>query len=204
MTGTTEGQLILVQNDENASHSREGRYEIPDDAWDMDDLGRCADSHHRFIHTAETLLTSSYWCLGRALELLRAKLSAQRFGQFLQVRGIHKVRASKARAIARFYLTPEELAGISVHDAYAAIAQKHPKPEPTNPQAGNPEDDLQGNSPAATSVTSTLVALNALLERLAENLASEGIGPDEPYPWVVSQLDSGIAMLEGMKTKLQE
>lgn len=204
MTGTA---LVLAQVEDHASHSREGRNEIPDGSWDVNSLTRCAESHHRFIDTIETLLTPSYWFLGRALELLHAKLTVRQFRQFLHDHGIHKVRASKARAIARFYPTPEELAGVSVHDAYQAAIKNRREQEPprcATPQAGDPDCDGQDNSPAPTPVAATLIALNALLDRLAKDLACQGIGPNEPQAWVVSQLDNGIAMLQGMKTKIQE
>jgi hypothetical protein len=204
MNGTA---LILAQDEYHSYHSSEGRYEIPDDAWDMDELGRCAEFHHRFIHKTETLLTPSYWSLGRALELLHAKLTVRQFRQFRYDHGIHKVRASKARAIARFYPTPEELAGISVHDAYQAAIKNRREQEPPHcetPQEEACETDPPETSPAATPVAATIIALNELLKRLAKDLACQGIGPNEPHAWVVAQLDNGIEMLLGMKTKIQK
>ncbi len=211
MNVTSQGQLIPVQNEDNASHSREGRYEIPNGEWDTDDLGRCAEFHHQFIHTAETLLTPSYWCLGRALELLRAKLTVRQFGLFLQEHGIHKVRASKARAIARFYATPEELAGISVHDAYQAAIKNRRKQgvsQSKNPKDGNREIDLPEDASAATNedthVTTALAALNTWLESLLKDLALNGIGLDETYDQIVSHIDKGIETLREMKVKILE
>ena len=96
MTATA---LIVAQNQDNSTSSG-GRYTIPGDAWNIDDLGRYAEFQHSLIDTAESYLTPTYWNLGQALELVHAKL-VRKFGQFLQEHGIHKVRASKARAIAQ-------------------------------------------------------------------------------------------------------
>ena len=137
-------------------------------------------------------LTPTYWLLGWALELVHAKLTVRQFGHFLQEHGIHKVRASKARAIARFYSTPEELAGVSVQDAYQAAIKTRREQESSHsdnsPEVGGetdlPEDTTIHND--ATPVTAALSAINARLERLTEDVVAKGIGPDETYAQVVS------------------
>jgi hypothetical protein len=197
MIATPEGHLTLIQIEDTASHSRGGQYWIPTDAWDTDSLARCAEFHHHFIHTAETLLTLSYWSMGRALELLHAKLTVRQFGQVLQDYGIHKVRASKARAIARFYTTPEELEGVSVQDAYQAAIKNRREQEP--PQSENPQDGeiaLPETTPAVIDkATATLTTINAQLGQLAEDLAADGPGKEEAAPQLVPEIDRAIATL---------
>lgn len=193
---------LIVAKNQNSSTASGGRYKIPDDAWTLDALGRYAEFQHSLIHTAESYLTPTYWHLGQALELVHAKLTVRQFGQFLQKYGIHKVRASKARAIARFYPSPEELQGVSVQDAYGAAIKNHREQKPTQSEAADPKSESPAAATtAATPVTAALAALNFQLELLAKDLALNGIGPNE-YALVASQLEKGIAIFQVMRSTI--
>ena len=205
----TETALSVAQNKDNSNHPYVFGL-TPTATWDMDKLAEYADHQHSMIHTADTSVTPYYWRLGAALAVVRKTIKRQ-FPEFLKEHGIHKVRASKAQAIARHYGSSDELIGISIHDAYQAIPKKPRKQkasQPENPQEEGGETDLPKTTPAdsddAAPVTTALVSLNAGLEALAKDVAIKGIGTDETYAQVVSHIDKVIETLRAMKTKILE
>jgi hypothetical protein len=90
----------------------------PDHSWGLDQLGDYARQQHDAIVQGETSLAGTYWRLGQVLELARKQLARGHWSRFLTSLGVHKVRASKARAIYRSFATPEALAGVAVEEAY--------------------------------------------------------------------------------------
>ncbi len=182
---------------------------IPDGTWNMDALGDYAQEQQRIIHGAETFVTPYYWRLGRALTLARKSLTKVQYKQFLAERGIHKVRASKARAIARFYKAPEDVATITVHDAYEAVLEDRRKRKKTDQEKLQEEldkDDAdQADSDAAaisTTLTGKLAVVNDQLNRWADALAFDGLSDHDSSAQVTAEIEKAIATLGVMKEKL--
>ena len=87
-------------------------------AWNQIQVEEYAKTQHELIVVGEQTFAPAYCRLGRALKLLQEKRGRRGWGDYLESLGIHRVRACKARAIARHFSTPEAVAGLSVEAAY--------------------------------------------------------------------------------------
>jgi hypothetical protein len=108
----------------------------PDHSWGLKQLGDYARRQHNAIVQGETSLAASYWRLGQVLELARKQLGRGHWSRFLKSLGVHKARASKARAIYRSFPNPETLTGVAVEEAYD---QRQPRHVPSR-RKDHPED----------------------------------------------------------------
>lgn len=104
--------------------------------WSIERLGEYAAEQHRGMARDEQSLTVRYWRLGMALELARNKTSHGQWRHFLDAHHIDKTRASKARAIYASFSRAEELAGLTVEEAYAL---RDPRPDHDAPAMPEPE-----------------------------------------------------------------
>ena len=110
----------------------------PDPAWGVEDLGHYARAQEQAIAQGEHSLTTCYWRLGFALNLARKHLAHRQWGRYLGELGIEKTRASKARAIHGTFTAEEEVAELTVQEAYrrrqqkprVATAERRPSPPP--------------------------------------------------------------------------
>ena len=105
----------------------------PNNEWGLDELSFYAKMQHRQIIDGEKLLTPSYWRLGHALVLAKRALNHGQWTRYLQDLGIDKTRASRARAIYRTFAKEEDLAGLTVEQAYARRESR----QPAQPNKGN-------------------------------------------------------------------
>lgn len=182
-------------------------YPIPDKTWQPDKLKDYAKEQYRVIFGAETFVTPYYWRLGRAIELAydTLKLTRTHRKQLLRDWDIDKVRASKARAIAQAYSSPEELATIPVHEAYAQIVAKRREEKKQKQIEQGQVATSQDQSPEkeeAQSVTSILVDVTGRLDRLFDDIAFDGLRDDD-HDQVVDQINRAIAALENIKNSLK-
>jgi hypothetical protein len=99
----------------------------PTSEWGIEQLGAYAQLQHRQILDGEKSLSPSYWRLGQALELALKNLPRGHRGKYLEQLKIDKVRASKARAIARTFEKVEEVRDLSVEEAYSQRRRKQRK-----------------------------------------------------------------------------
>ncbi len=111
----------------------------PDPTWGVEDLGQYARAQEQAIVAGEHSLTACYWRLGLALNLARKHFAHRQWGRYLGELGIEKTRASKARAIHGTFAVAEEVAELTVQEAYRrrqlkpriATAKRRPSPPPS-------------------------------------------------------------------------
>jgi len=101
----------------------------PDPTWGVDCLGEYARQQDQAIVNGEQALTAYYWRLGLALELARKQFSHSQWGRYLSSLGIDKTRASRARAIQRTFEAEEQVAELSVKEAYSR-RKRQPRKSP--------------------------------------------------------------------------
>ncbi len=100
---------------------------VPQDDWGTDRLGTYARAQHEAIEHDERSLTLHYWRLGLALNLARRHFSHGKWAKFLAKQGVNTTCSSKARAIHRTFKTEDDVAGLSVQEAYARRERTPPK-----------------------------------------------------------------------------
>ena len=116
----------------------------PSSEWAVDELGRYAQMQHQQIADGEKLLTASYWRLGHALELAKMSFNHGQWTKYLDELKIDPTRASKARAIYRTFGEEEEVAGLTVEEAYdQRERQQAKKPEENDEGDDHPQADVK-------------------------------------------------------------
>jgi hypothetical protein len=116
----------------------------PSNEWGLEELGLYAQMQYHRILDGEKLLTPAYWHLGHALILAKKAFKHGKWSHYLKELGIDKTRASKARAIHRTFDDLDELAKLTVAQAYAKRQRKKPtKPGDTTDSAAHPAQDVQ-------------------------------------------------------------
>jgi len=108
----------------------------PNPQWGVEDLGRYARAQDQAIVASDRSLTACYWRLGLALNLARKHLGHRQWGRFLDELGIDKTRASRARAIHGTFETEQQVAELSVQEAYG---RREKKPRLAAPAERRPE-----------------------------------------------------------------
>jgi len=98
----------------------------PTNEWGLDELSLYAQIQHHQIIDGEKSLTPSYWRLGQALVLAKEAFNHGQWARYLTDLGIDKTRASKARAIYRTFDNEENVAGLTVEEAYTKRQRKQP------------------------------------------------------------------------------
>jgi len=112
---------------------------LPTPEWLPEQLMAFAQAQHRVILNAERALAVEHWRLGKGLELLRSTFTYGEWEQFLKTSKIETSKACRARAIARTFTKEEDLAGLTVQQAYAARKRRaRPKVPPTSVSGQNP------------------------------------------------------------------
>ncbi|MBW3597265.1 MAG: hypothetical protein KY475_08325 [Planctomycetes bacterium] len=90
----------------------------PSNEWTPEQLAAYAQVQHGAIIEGEQHLAVRYWRLGVAIELLRRNFTHGQWELVLARLQIEKTRASRARAIARTFSEEEQLAGLTLKEAY--------------------------------------------------------------------------------------
>ena len=109
----------------------------PSNEWGLEELGVYAQMQYRQILDGERLLAPAYWRLGHALKFAKKAFRHGKWTQYVKDLGIDKTRASKAGAIYRTFDGPDEVAKLTVEEAYAKRQRK---------QSAKPEDGIDGGS----------------------------------------------------------
>ena len=116
----------------------------PSNEWGLEELDIYAQMQYQHILSGERLLSPAYWRLGHALVLAKEAFAHGKWSQHLKDLGIDKTRASKARAIYRTFDKPEDVAGLTVEEAYARRQGKEPaQSDRANDDVAQPEEDVQ-------------------------------------------------------------
>ncbi|MEA1950627.1 MAG: hypothetical protein U9N87_04540 [Planctomycetota bacterium] len=116
----------------------------PTNEWGVEELGLYARMQHRRIIDGEKLLTPSYWQLGHALVLAKKAFDHGQWARYLEDLGIDKTRACKARAIHRTFAQVDDVAGLTVEQAYAQRkSQKPAKPDKDAASAAKSKKDAR-------------------------------------------------------------
>ena len=154
--------------------------------WAPDQLRDYSQSQYQAILEDERTLAVTYWRLGAALNLLRESSRHGQWQQFLGTLGIDKTRASKARVIARTFADEDQLAGLTVQEAYRRRRRNEPS-------------DLSSDRDVAFRLRRLLVRVAQTANRFMDlvDIAEPDVASE-----VQAALDSGIADLERLRALL--
>ena len=110
----------------------------PNNEWLPEQLGTYAQTQYQQIVDGETHLTRPYWRLGHALEIAKKSFGHGQWEQHLKFLGIDPTRASKARVIYRTFANENDVAHLTVEEAYAQRRQRQSAAPPApNSEAAN-------------------------------------------------------------------
>jgi hypothetical protein len=114
----------------------------PNNDWLPEQLSIYARTQYQQIIDAETHLTRPYWRLGHALSLAKKTFGHGQWVRYLKELGIDKTRASKAQAIYRTFAKEDDVASLTVEEAYARRQRKQSAvpPAPANDAAESKKD----------------------------------------------------------------
>lgn len=116
----------------------------PSGEWALDELGAYAQFRHRQILEGERQLAVGYWRLGQALVLAKQAFKHGLWSQYVRDLGIDKTRASKATAIFQTFDGADEVARLTVEEAYARRQRRRPVKAGGGPDgATHPKEDVQ-------------------------------------------------------------
>jgi len=125
------------EDSDNVSGAKPNPDEEPSESWDLDSVSHYAKTQHDLIVQGEHTLAPLYWRLGQSLHFARKLVPRGHWGGYLEELGVHKVRASKARAIYRTFSTPDAVTGMAIEEAYdqrvrrTAVAENRRRPSKT-------------------------------------------------------------------------
>ena len=116
----------------------------PNVEWTLEELTAYAQAQHHAIADDERKLAVKYWRLGLALNLLRGNFNHGQWERLLQDMQIEKTKASRARAIARTFDKEEEVAHLTLKEAYERRVRRTRKSSSQNATAkgAGPDDRL--------------------------------------------------------------
>jgi hypothetical protein len=115
-----------VADQKNCGKSQTLPTSEPSNEWLPEQLSIYAQTQYQQIIDGETHLSRPYWRLGHALDLAKKSFGHGQWAQYLKELGIEKTRASKARAIYRTFTKEEDVACLTVEEAYAQRQRKRP------------------------------------------------------------------------------
>lgn len=128
----------------------------PSNEWGLDELNAYVQIQHRQILDGERLLTPTYWRLGHALVLAKKAFKHGKWSQHLKDLGIDKTRASKARAIFQAFDNVEDVAQLTVEEAYTQRKRK---------QAAKTDEGSDGDAPPKQDVRQLRKSIGKIAER---------------------------------------
>lgn len=128
----------------------------PNSEWGLDELNTYAQMQYRQILDGEKLLAPAYWRLGHTLVLDKKAFKHGKWSQHLKDLGIDKTRASKARAIFQAFDKVEDVATLTVDEAYAQRKRK---------QAAEKEEDANGGARPKQDVQRLRKSVSNIAER---------------------------------------
>lgn len=111
---------------------------LPTAEWLPEQLAAFVQAQHRVILNAERALAVEYWRLGKALAVLRTSFAHGQWEQFLKDAKVEKSKACRARAIAKAFTKEEELAGLTLQQAYEQCRKPR---QPAQPKAECGKED---------------------------------------------------------------
>lgn len=114
----------------------------PTGEWMPEELHAYAQSQHQAILDDEQKLAVKYWRLGQALNFLRKNFNHGQWEQLLKGMNIDKTKASRARAIANTFAKEDEVAGLTVKQAYERRVRKKRKPSENKPDRNEEHHNL--------------------------------------------------------------
>jgi hypothetical protein len=160
----------------------------PNNEWKLEELGVYARKQYRQILDGEKLLSLAYWRLGHALVLAKEAFQHGKWAQYLEDLKIDKTRASKARAIYRTFDNPDEVAKLTVEEAYAKRQRK---------QSARPEDPVEVMRRLRTS-------LRSISKRTGDMTHDAKVVEPEEIVELIPSLHEAIVQLIDLLEYLQE
>lgn len=125
----------------------------PSNEWGLEELSTYAQMQYRQILDGEKLLAPAYWRLGHALVLAKKAFRHGKWTQHLKDLGIDKTRASKARGIFLTFDKAEDVAQLTVEQAYAKRQRKRSaKPDEGADGAAQPREDVHRLRKSVSSI----------------------------------------------------
>lgn len=115
----------------------------PSSEWTPEQLTAYARAQQQAIKDDECNLAVRYRRLGLALELLRKNFNYSQWEALLDQLNIEKTKAARARAIARTFAKEEDLAGLTVTEAYDRRQRKEKKSLSTAAAEGQASSRLE-------------------------------------------------------------
>lgn len=163
--------------------------------WARTDWEHYAQERHREILAREEKLSAVYWQLGRALSVIRKDFTYGQWCRYLDQLGIDRPHASKATAIFRSFSAVEQVAELSVAQAYAA--RRNP----------NPASAAEGNVAAVAGSPSPPPQLEKFLTRCSKQAKTQcdqlpSLSADAARHLLPLVIDA-LERLEGLRRRLQ-
>jgi hypothetical protein len=132
---------MATEDNNNVSGAKPLSADEPSESWELDRLAEYAKTQHDAIVKGEQTLAPLYWKLGEALHWARKHVPRGHWGRFLDKAGIHKVRASKSRAIYKTFPGPEAVANMAVEEAYG-MRERRTRTATHRTQTRKPTEDV--------------------------------------------------------------
>jgi len=168
----------------------------PTNEWGLEELGVYATLQHRQILDGEKLLTPAYWRLGHALALAKDAFKHGKWAQYLKDLGIDKTRAAKARAIYRSFGSPDEVAKLTVEEAYAERERRQP---------ARADDDGADVAPASErEVRQLRKSVKSIAEQTESVVDAAAFAPPEEARILIPVIQNAIQHLQELVTYLEQ
>lgn len=151
--------------------------EEPDHTWDLERLGVFARAKQEAILQGERSLTPLYWSLGMTLEIARKQIGRGAWGRQLEEWGISKAMACRARAIFRTFSSPEDLAELTVEEAFSQRqrrqfhAHRAQRNDDAADQSAGEAEDQPGHEHGADELGAYFSEVRARADRLIDSAA---------------------------------
>lgn len=165
--------------------------EPPNERWGVEDLGRYARVQDEVIAAGEHALCPVYWRLGLALSLARRQFVHGQWTRFLRQHEIDKTRAARARAIYRTFEAEEQVAQLSVEEAYRRRKRKPRTPKATKVDV----------TPTTPDVMTLLLSVCREADRFTEQMV--GLSADQTAT-IITTIEETIAELEKLRDRFRD
>jgi hypothetical protein len=164
-------------------HFRTG---TPTAEWTIEELTIYAQAQCDQIQSEEHTMAVAHWRLGQALNMLRKNFHHGHWEKLLKDLRLEKSKASRARALAKTFATEQEVAGLTVKEAY----DRRARPQRRAPKmSGRPNCALKGLRQFLTHVAKKADSY------LDEAAFADGTSASETLPAVAAAIEK-LRMLQ--------
>ena len=167
----------------------------PSNEWGLEELSTYAQMQYRQILDGERLLAPAFWRLGHSLVLAKEAFRHGQWTQHLKDLGIDKTRASKARAIYRSFDKEEDVAGLTVDEAYAERNRK---------KTANPEDDANGTAEPKKDVQRLRRSISSIAKRADKAVHDAAFAAPDEAMILIPAIRKAIGQLQELLGFLEQ